>query len=99
MKRSVESTPDLQGMGRPMVVERSMLRREAVRNHRRSAPSAPWRMRQHARSAALIRLIWRRRGGKTHEYLGYFCGRKSAAFAKVPMVQNADGCEPPPAEA
>ena len=31
MKRSIESTPDLQGMGRPMVMERSMLRRAAVR--------------------------------------------------------------------
>ena len=39
MKRSIESTPDLQGMARPMVVERSMLRREAVRYHRRSAPN------------------------------------------------------------
>ena len=43
MKRSIESTPDLKGMARPMVVERSMLR-EAVRYHRRSAQS---RLGQH----------------------------------------------------
>ena len=44
MKRGIETTPDPQGMGRPMVVECSMLRREAVRYHRRTVPTDQWKL-------------------------------------------------------